>query len=151
MLHGQRARRTVRHFGYSYGYGSRTIAATEPLPDELVWLRARAAALVERAPEDLAETLITRYPAGAGIGWHRDAPSFGSTVLGVSLGAPCRMLFERVAAGGDRLTWKLDLAPRSAYVLSGSARWVWRHRIPPTKDLRYSVTFRTLRSGASDV
>jgi hypothetical protein len=31
------------------------------------------------------------------------------------------------------------------YVLSGKARWSWQHSIPATKDLRYSVTFRTLK------
>jgi alkylated DNA repair dioxygenase AlkB len=36
------------------------------------------------------------------------------------------------------------LAPRSAYLLTGEARHAWRHSIPATKELRYSVTFRTL-------
>lgn len=26
----------------------------------------------------LAQVLVSRYPEGAGIGWHRDAPMFGS-------------------------------------------------------------------------
>jgi alkylated DNA repair dioxygenase AlkB len=38
-----------------------------------------------------------------------------------------------------------ELAPRSAYVLSGRARWSWQHSIPATNELRYSVTFRTLK------
>ncbi len=38
----------------------------------------------------------------------------------------------------------LDLAPRSAYILEGAARWDWQHAISPTKALRYSITFRTL-------
>lgn len=28
-----------------------------------------------------------------------------------------------------------------------TARWGWQHSIPPTKELRHSVTFRTARSG----
>jgi alkylated DNA repair dioxygenase AlkB len=31
-------------------------------------------------------------------------------------------------------------------VLAGAARTAWQHSIPPTKELRYSITFRTLRS-----
>ncbi|MFL6602426.1 MAG: hypothetical protein ACJ8R9_13975 [Steroidobacteraceae bacterium] len=27
----------------------------------------------------------------------------------------------------------------------GSARWEWQHRVPPVPQLRYSITFRTLR------
>ena len=44
----------------------------------------------------------------------------------------------------DRTTLKLDLEPRSAYAMSGAARWDWQHAISPTRELRYSITFRTL-------
>jgi len=36
------------------------------------------------------------------------------------------------------------IEPRSIYVLSGEARTVWEHSIPPLDKLRYSLTFRTL-------
>ena len=39
----------------------------------------------------------------------------------------------------------LDRVPRSGYVLAGEARTAWQHHVPPTKSLRYSITFRTLR------
>jgi alkylated DNA repair protein (DNA oxidative demethylase) len=55
-------------------------------------------------------------------------------------------LRERAAALIEREP-EVELAPRSAYVLSGKARWSWQHSIPPGKELRYSVTFRTLRRG----
>ncbi|MFL5967577.1 MAG: hypothetical protein ACJ747_13605, partial [Gaiellaceae bacterium] len=47
---------------------------------------------------------------------------------------------------GERETYELELAPRSGYVLSGDARTKWQHHVPPTKSLRYSITFRTLRN-----
>jgi alkylated DNA repair protein (DNA oxidative demethylase) len=47
--------------------------------------------------------------------------------------------------GGERSVAALELAPRSAYLLAGKARWSWQHSIPSTEDLRYSVTFRTLK------
>jgi alkylated DNA repair dioxygenase AlkB len=143
-MRGQTARRTVRHFGLDYEYESGGLAEGDPLPGELEWLRERCAALIERDPADLAQILVTRYPPGAGIGWHRDAPMFGSRIAGVSLGAPARMRFQRTVAG-ERETAAVELEPRSAYVLSGKARWSWQHSIPATKDLRYSVTFRTLK------
>ena len=141
-MRGQTARRTVRHYGLDYEYESGELVATDPLPDEMAWLRDRCAALMERAPEDLVQVLISRYPAGAGIGWHRDAPMFGSRIAGVSLLSPCRMRFQRTV-GGVRSTAAVELAPRSAYLLSGKARWSWQHSIPPTRALRYSITFRT--------
>jgi alkylated DNA repair dioxygenase AlkB len=41
----------------------------------------------------------------------------------------------------------LVLEPRSAYHLSGSARYEWEHSIPQTDALRYSLTFRNVREG----
>jgi alkylated DNA repair dioxygenase AlkB len=37
------------------------------------------------------------------------------------------------------------LEPRSLYVMEGAARWNYVHSISPVKELRYSITFRTLR------
>jgi DNA oxidative demethylase len=143
-MRGQTARRTVRHFGLDYDYESGELVPADPLPQSLEGLRERTAELMERDPADLVQILVSRYPEGAGIGWHRDAPMFGSKIAGVSLGAPSRMRFQRTV-GGEREVAALELEPRSAYVLSGKARWSWQHSIPATKALRYSVTFRTLR------
>ncbi len=142
-MHGQAARRTVLHFGYRYDYEGWKLAPADPLPHSLSWLRARAAELVGVEPDAFAETLVTRYPPGAGIGWHRDAPLFGPQVVGVSLLSPCSLRFQR-RAGDVRRVYALELAPRSVYVLAGPARSSWQHSIPTTGSLRYSVTFRTL-------
>jgi DNA oxidative demethylase len=144
VLHGQPARRTGRHYGLGYDYESRTPAPGEPIPDCLDAVRAKAAAFAGFEPEKLVEILVQRYPAGATIGWHRDAPAFG-TVVGVSLGGAARLRFQR-GKGEARRVWEVLLEPRSAYVLAGKARTMWQHSIPPTKELRYSITFRTLRS-----
>jgi DNA oxidative demethylase len=143
-MRGRTARRTVRHYGLDYDYEAGELVPADPLPGDLVFLRDRCAALIEREPEDLVQILFSRYPEGAGIGWHRDAPMFGSRIAGVSLLAPCRMRFKRTVKG-EREAAAVELAPRSAYVLSGKARWSWQHSIPATKALRYSITFRTLR------
>jgi len=84
-MRGQTARRTVRHFGVNYEYQGGTITPGEPLPPSFEWLRGRSAALAGLDADDLAQTLISRYPPRAGIGWHRDAPMFGSKIVGISL------------------------------------------------------------------
>ena len=109
----------------------------------MLGLRDHCARLMERDPQDLVQVLVARYPAGAGIGWHRDAPIF-EAIAGVSVLAACRMRFQR-GSGGERSVAELDLASRSAYLMSGDVRWEWQHSIPATKSLRYSITFRTLR------
>lgn len=146
-MHGVVARRRTAHFGWLYGYETARIAPGPPIPEFLLPLRERVGDLAGVAPDALAESLITEYPPGAGIGWHRDAPMF-DVVAGVSLLGACRFRFER-GQGGERETRAVTLAPRSAYLLTGEARTTWRHSIPPMKEPRYSVTFRTLRTGAT--
>ena len=143
VMHGVAAKRHTLHYGYDYGYESWKLTPGPPVPAFLEPLRDKAASLVGAAPRDLAEVLLTEYPPGAGIGWHRDAPMFGPEVVGVSLGAGCVMRFRPESRG--RTGFELALPRRSAYVLGGDARRVWQHSIPAVKELRYSVTFRTLR------
>lgn len=144
-MHGVVAKRTARHFGFDYDYERRGIVEdADPIPDWIVPVREKAAELADLPPASLVEVLVQRYPEGAQIRWHRDAPMFG-TVVGVSLLAASRMRFRR-DADGMRETFELELAPRSGYVLAGEARTKWQHHIPPTKSLRYSITFRNLRN-----
>ena len=143
-MRGQVARRRTIHFGWTYGYETWRVEPGPPIPEFLVGLRAVAARLGGVEGDALAEVLVTHYPPGAGIGWHRDAPAFG-VVVGVSLVGACRLRFQQ-GRGAARKTRALTLAPRSAYVLDGAARWQWQHAIPPGREERYSVTFRTLRA-----
>jgi alkylated DNA repair dioxygenase AlkB len=143
VIRGQAARRTARHFGMGYDYGSRAPRPGEPIPAWLEPSRRAAAALAGVGAEDLVEILVQRYPAGSTIGWHRDAPAFG-IVVGISLLGGARLRFQR-GRHERRRTWEVRLQARSGYVLAGEARWSWEHSIPPTKELRYSITFRTLK------
>ena len=142
-MRGQVARRRTTHFGWTYGYETWRIEPGPPIPDFLLALRGRVGGIGGVAGEELVEVLVTHYPPGAGIGWHRDAPMFG-VVVGVSLASACRFRFQRGKAD-ERRTAVAELDPRSAYVLDGQARWQWQHSIPPAKTERYSVTYRTLR------
>ena len=141
-FHGHLANRRVVGFGLRYNYERRAVVEAPPIPDFLEPLKARVAAFAGRPAEVFVQALINEYRPGAGIGWHRDKSHFGE-VAGVSLLAPCSFRFRRKAgAGWDRET--ATLAPRSAYLLSGPARDVWEHSIPPVDAHRYSITLRTL-------
>jgi DNA oxidative demethylase len=143
-MRGQVARRTVRQYGLRYDFGTWNLQETDPLPPELEPARAAAADLAGVEAGEFAQTLVSRYPEGAGIGWHRDAPAFGK-IVGISLLAPCRMRFQR-GKGEERETFAVELEPRSGYLLAGAVRWAWQHSIPATRSLRYSLTFRTLKA-----
>jgi alkylated DNA repair dioxygenase AlkB len=114
------------------------------IPEFLQPLKARAAAWLGVDASSVRHALVAEYRPGTALGWHRDVPDF-ELVCGVSLAGACRMRFRPYPPKSDRKSvLSLELAPRSAYVLRDEARWRWQHSIPPTKALRYSITFRTL-------
>jgi alkylated DNA repair dioxygenase AlkB len=145
-LLGQASRREIAAFGVRYATTSETPVPPVPFPDELLAIRERCAALAGVDPTAFGNALLTRYPAGAGIGWHRDFRVFGPVVLGVSLVGPARLKLRDRLDHAD--TYTLELAPRSLYVLAGEARSRWQHSLAPVKSLRYSVTFRSLLNAA---
>lgn len=142
-FHGYTARRRVLEFGFEYDFTTRSATPTQSFPEFLSPVRERAARFAGLSAADLVEGMVTEYSPGAPIGWHRDAPQFG-TVIGISLASTSRMRFKRYKAEGKPVA--LMLEPRSIYVMRGPARWKFQHSIPPVKELRYSITFRTLRS-----
>jgi alkylated DNA repair dioxygenase AlkB len=151
-MRGVVARRRVAFFGHTYEGTSAT-----PLPDFLRPLRARLAEWGHVEPAAFAMALINEYPPGAPIGWHRDAPQY-DVVAGVSLLSSCQMRFRPYVSPGAQppgtrrnATHEITLDRRSAYILSGTARSGYEHHIPAVRALRYSITFRTLRSGATRV
>jgi alkylated DNA repair dioxygenase AlkB len=145
VMRGYEAKRRTAHFGVIYGYASWRVSPGPPMPEWLLLLRDRAAALAGRDPASFSEALISEYPPGAAIGWHRDAPQFGATVIGLSLGGRCRMRFRCTLPDGRIERAAQPLEPRSAYVMTGPARSEWQHSIPAVESLRHSITFRTMR------
>lgn len=150
-MRGGVGKRETLHFGYSYDYEGWTIAEAAPPPAPFEFLIDRCAAAASVPREQLQQLMVARYPPGATIGWHRDAPMFGSPVIGVSLLSPCEMRFRRAlgpkgaAARRSFDTYAILLEPRSLYVLAGEARTLWQHSIRPTAELRYSITLRTVK------
>jgi alkylated DNA repair dioxygenase AlkB len=140
---GYRARRRVASYGSSYDFEANELQRGGPLPAAFEALRARLADWIGVAPEAFGNALIAEYRPGTPLGWHRDVPDF-ERVVGVSLASACRMRFRpyppRAPRAAEVLT--LELAPRSAYLLQGEARWRWQHSIAPTPALRYSITMR---------
>lgn len=144
-FHGYKGRRRVVSFGWRYDFEGAGLQKIEPLPAFLLPLRDRAADFAGLPPDAFEHALVTEYPPGAPIGWHRDRSVFGD-VVGVSLLAPCVFRFRRkLGAGWERA--KLIAEPRSAYLLRGAARQEWEHSISEVEAQRYSITFRTLKAG----
>jgi alkylated DNA repair dioxygenase AlkB len=142
-FHGYTARRRVLEFGLEYDFTTRKATPAQSFPEFLSPVRERAAQFAGISAAALVEGMVTEYSPGAPIGWHRDAPQFG-TIIGISLAGVARMRFKPYKAEGKPIA--LTLEPRSIYRMRGPARWRFQHSIPAVKELRYSITFRTLRS-----
>jgi alkylated DNA repair dioxygenase AlkB len=141
-FHGWLGNRKTQSFGWRYDFDDASFSPSEPIPEWLHPIRERAAAFAGLSPDDFVHALLARYDRGAGIGWHRDRDVF-DRVVGLSLNTPATLRFRRRVTSGFRRA-DIELAQRSAYLLSGEARWDWEHRITPGDQLRFSITFRTL-------
>jgi alkylated DNA repair dioxygenase AlkB len=143
QMHGVTAKRRIKQFGWHYAFESYELTPADPIPANFARIAERSASLAGIQAFEWAEALVTEYPPGSGIGWHRDAPPFG-IVAGISLQGSCRMRFQ-TGTGSTRVTSAIELPPRSIYLLTGEVRTKWQHMIPSTREHRYSITFRTLR------
>jgi DNA oxidative demethylase len=136
-------KRLTAYYGYGYDFGRKKLEQASAMPEWLSDLARRAAGRCGLAADAFVQALVIRYDPGAGIGWHRDRPQFG-TVAGLSLTNPVRLrLRRRTENGFERMA--VELPPRSLYRLEGVARWEWEHSIPPVAQTRRSITLRTLR------
>jgi alkylated DNA repair dioxygenase AlkB len=143
-------KRRIASFGWQYEFGKSEITTAPDMPAFLLPVRIRAGTLFNIDPNSLMQTSIIEYSTGSPIGWHRDIPQFG-VVVGISLGAACRMRFRKYNRVRSRILKRdeilsIELERRSLYLMSGASRELWQHSIPPVKDLRYSIMMRTLRA-----
>jgi alkylated DNA repair dioxygenase AlkB len=151
-------RHGVQVYGYHYNHERRAAYRIGELP---AWARDLAVrlwrdGLLPSVPDQL---VANGYRPGEGIFAHVDQAVFGDTIASVSLGSTCVMRFSKSEA---ERTEELLLEPQSALILSGEARWAWKHEIPARtvdrwqnrdrpRSRRVSLTFRVIpRSTASD-
>lgn len=141
----------VQVYGYHYNHKRVEAYRIGALPQ---WARELAARLRnDRVFPDVPNMLVVNdYRAGAGIFAHIDQAVFGDRIASVSLGSACAMRFSHVPTGRIE---EVLLEPRSVLVLSGDARWNWKHEIPARtvdafgayerpRSRRVSLTFRAV-------
>ena len=144
-FHGYLANRRIYSFGHRYVFAGQEPRTDGSIPHYLRPLMHIASQISGRPADAFEQAMVTEYAPGAGIGWHRDRPSY-EDIVSVSFLAPCTLRLRRKAGKG----WErraVPVAPRSVYLLYGAAREEWQHSIAPMDVLRYSVTLRTFRPG----
>ncbi len=140
------AKRKVASYGYGYHFDSRTITPGPAIPNAFKSVIAKTAAWLSVRAEEFEEILLTEYPVGAVINWHRDAPPF-DMIAGISLLSDCvfrlRPYDKKLQNRNSIISF--NVARRSLYMMKDEARSAWEHSIRPVKNVRYSITLRTLR------
>ena len=146
-MRGVVARRRVAFFGQSY---DRVTAG--PLPAFSVAAarhdcavgRRRCRSVCDgahqRVSARLAHRLASRRAAVRHRRRHLAAVGMSDEVPSVPVSASPALRSPRRSA-----THEIVLARRSAYLMTQESRTAYEHHIPPVAELRYSVTFRTLR------
>lgn len=146
MFQGFEAKRKVASFGYDYSFDNRRLTKGKNFPPDLMWLVVKVADHLSIPTADFAELLVTEYPVGSVINWHRDAPPF-DVIVGLSLLSDCT--FKLRPHSKEKRTRKttvvLHVERRSLYVMSGVSREEWQHCTSPVSAVRYSITLRTLK------
>jgi alkylated DNA repair dioxygenase AlkB len=153
--------RRVQHYGYKYNYKTRRIDESMRLGSLPDWLQSVALRLVEEGlfvtPPD--QVIVNEYLPGQGISKHIDCPPcFGDTVVSLSLLSGCLMEFTCAEPPSEVSMW---LPPRSLVVLTGEARYEWKHSIAKRvqdqvindivpRQRRVSLTFRNVQQPAVD-
>lgn len=149
VFQGYEARRKVASFGYDYSFDKRSLTKGHEIPSSFFPLVNKVSEHTGITTERFAELLITEYPIGSVINWHRDAPPF-DIIAGISLLSDCTFKFrphEKIKQTRGSIISAL-LKRRSLYIIRDEARISWQHSTAPVKNKRYSITLRTLRAPA---
>jgi alkylated DNA repair dioxygenase AlkB len=146
IFHGYTANRKTTGFGYDYSFTSRQLSRGKPIPEAFHSLIEKVGDKIAVPPGDLAQLLVTEYPPGSVINWHRDAPPF-DIIAGISLAADCifRLRPHEKAKQTRSSVISFPVERGSLYVIKNTARSEWEHSITPVKQTRYSITLRTLK------
>src|SRR5829696_3935567 len=144
---GYEAKRKVASFGYDWSFEKQSLSKGKEIPGQFTWLMERVAEKCSLQSTAFAELLLTEYPLGSVINWHRDAPPF-NLIAGISLQADCTFRLRPHAKEKQSRSAiiSLPVRRRSLYVINGEARSEWQHSTAAVKGIRYSITLRTLKN-----
>jgi alkylated DNA repair dioxygenase AlkB len=144
---GFEAKRKIASFGFDYNFNKRNLTRGKEIPVAFTSLIEKVAHHLSIPSNDFAELLLTEYPEGSVINWHRDAPPF-ELIAGISLLSDCtfRLRPHDKAKQNRTSTLSFQVKRCSLYVISGIARSDWQHSISPVKQTRFSITLRTLKN-----
>ncbi|MEM6530860.1 MAG: alpha-ketoglutarate-dependent dioxygenase AlkB [Chloroflexota bacterium] len=123
-------KRRLQHYGYIYDYRRRTVDPSMYLGHLPQWLMPLAAQMHTEGyfPAMPDQCIVNEYEPGQGISPHVDCePCFGDVIASLSLLSGCMMHFDHMR---ESRRVSVYLTPRSLVVMTGEARYGWKHSIP---------------------
>ncbi len=145
--HGYTANRKTASFGYNYNFENNKLSKGKDIPAFFNFIIEKTAEHLSIEKNKFAELLVTEYPPGTIINWHRDVPQF-DLIAGISLLTDCTFRlrpYDKTKQTRSSII-SFSVQRRSLYTMQGNARWNWQHSIAPVKQMRYSITLRTLKN-----
>lgn len=144
---GYEAKRKVASYGYDWSFDTRRLSRGKEIPGAFNSIIETVAGKINVSKTSFAELLVTEYPVASVINWHRDAPPF-DIIAGLSLASDCIFKLRPYDKAKQKrnAVISIPLKRRSLYMISGESRTEWEHSIAPVKQIRYSITLRTLRA-----
>ena len=105
-FHGYLANRRIYSFGHKYIFAGQEPRNDASIPNYLRPLMHIASRISGQPADAFEQAMVTEYAPGAGIGWHRDRPSY-EDIVSVSFLAPCTLRLRRRAGKG----WERQAVP----------------------------------------
>ena len=138
--------RRVQHYGYRYHFRTNEISEGPPfqeLPELARTIGERIGKRFDALGSGPNQVTVNEYQPGQTIAMHTDQPAWGACIATLSLNIGAELTLRRQ---GDREMTTITLPPRALTVLSGAARYTYRHGIKVADGAdnrtRTAVTYR---------
>jgi len=146
ITNSQNSRR-VAQYGYTYSYDRSGIKAAEPIP--LILGNLVSSSKINDTVKsnilsyEFDQLIINEYTPGQQIAYHTDHISqFDDIIACITIGQTVPIMFKN-----NEQTKKLNVTPGSLYIMTGDARYKWKHHLRNNgKTNRYSLTFRKVKT-----
>ena len=144
--------RRVLQFGKMYAYAGEAPQVSHPISLEFQEIADAVSHTIPFEHAAFSQMIVNEYTPGQGISSHIDnVHHFGDTVACLTVGGGAAVEFSREGFEHHRFYAN----HRSLYVMTGDARFKWKHGIAMRKtdtregnifarELRYSLTFRSV-------
>lgn len=125
--------RMVMHYGYEYNY--KTGDVSKPAPPFPPYINALVDIIESIGIGDFSngkvdQCLINKYEPGQGIAAHIDSLKYGEFIYCFTFGSGANMEFTHPTTNARVSVYT---EPNSLYIMSGDARYKWKHEMRPLK------------------